>query len=125
MIEETAAARSLCQLWNVMNPVDRADRLEIRPLDSPASATIEVPGSKSITNRALVLGALASFQADCILKGALRSEDTEVMASALAALGQRGEAKAQFERAETEYLTASFPDAEGLSTLRKEAFTLR
>src|SRR5438093_684031 len=89
MIEETAAARSLCQLWNVMNPVDRADRLEIRPLDSPASATIEVPGSKSITNRALVLAALTARGYAAALRGVLRSEDTEVMIEGLRQLGFR------------------------------------
>ena len=32
------------------------DRLEIVPLTKPPCATVRVPGSKSITNRALVLG---------------------------------------------------------------------
>ncbi|WP_114452457.1 3-phosphoshikimate 1-carboxyvinyltransferase [Halopolyspora algeriensis] len=48
-------------------------------------ATIPVPGSKSLTNRALVLAALA--QEPSILRGPLRSRDTELMASALRALG--------------------------------------
>ena len=34
------------------------DKLEITPLSRPPSATVRVPGSKSITNRALVLAAL-------------------------------------------------------------------
>ncbi len=61
--------------------------LPIVPLANPVSATVSVPGSKSITNRALVLAALASRNGECILSGALQSEDTEVMVRALAELG--------------------------------------
>ncbi len=61
------------------------DRLEIVPLTKPPAATLRVPGSKSITNRALLLAALS--QSGCTLDGALRSEDTEVMIAALRALG--------------------------------------
>ncbi|HUR54961.1 MAG TPA: 3-phosphoshikimate 1-carboxyvinyltransferase [Gemmataceae bacterium] len=61
--------------------------LEIVPLSSPVSATVTVPGSKSITNRALVLAALASRNGPCVLTGALRSEDTEVMLDCLTKLG--------------------------------------
>ena len=61
--------------------------LEIVPLPSPVSATVTVPGSKSITNRALVLAALASRSGPCVLTGALRSEDTDVMIVGLTRLG--------------------------------------
>jgi 3-phosphoshikimate 1-carboxyvinyltransferase len=44
-----------------------------------------VPGSKSITNRALILAALA--QGETILRGALWSEDTQVMVECLQELG--------------------------------------
>jgi 3-phosphoshikimate 1-carboxyvinyltransferase len=63
------------------------DRLEILPLTEPLQATVRVPGSKSITNRALVLAALQSSMQDCTLLGALRSEDTEVMIQGLRQLG--------------------------------------
>jgi 3-phosphoshikimate 1-carboxyvinyltransferase len=65
------------------------DRLEIVPLTKPPTATVHVPGSKSITNRALVLAALQSWMQDCTLAGALRSEDTEVMVEGLRQLGFR------------------------------------
>ncbi len=58
-------------------------QLEIVPLTKPPQATVRVPGSKSITNRALVLAALVGKGSDCELRGALRSEDTEVMIAAL------------------------------------------
>src|SRR5438552_17355584 len=63
------------------------DRLEIQPLDKPPVATIRVPGSKSITNRALIMGALSDPVQGCELVGALRSEDTEIMVAALRELG--------------------------------------
>src|SRR5437867_875919 len=63
--------------------------LEIVPLAKPPSATVTVPGSKSITNRALVLAALASRDGACTLTGALKSEDTEVMIDCLRNLGFR------------------------------------
>jgi 3-phosphoshikimate 1-carboxyvinyltransferase len=61
--------------------------LEIIPLPCPPKATVHVPGSKSITNRALVLAALYSLESPCELRGVLQSEDTEVMVSSLQALG--------------------------------------
>lgn len=50
-------------------------------------ATVVVPGSKSLTNRALVLAAQATGPSQ--LAGALRSRDTDLMAGALRALGVR------------------------------------
>ncbi len=57
----------------------------VKPLAHPPAAKIHVPGSKSITNRALVLAALAG--SGCTLYGVLHSEDTQVMVTALEALG--------------------------------------
>jgi 3-phosphoshikimate 1-carboxyvinyltransferase len=59
------------------------------PLTRPPSIAVEVPGSKSITNRALVLAALTARGGACTLRGALRSEDTEIMVECLRALGFR------------------------------------
>ena len=68
------------------------DPLEIQPFSGRAlSATVSVPGSKSITNRALVLAALASQREECELTNALQSEDTEVMVECLTRLGFRVE----------------------------------
>jgi len=61
------------------------ETIEIVPLDKPVRAEITVPGSKSITNRALILAALAD--GEVTLAGALWSEDTQVMAEALQKLG--------------------------------------
>jgi len=61
------------------------DLIEIIPLDQPVRAEITVPGSKSITNRALILAALA--KGEVTLKGALWSEDTQIMVECLKELG--------------------------------------
>jgi 3-phosphoshikimate 1-carboxyvinyltransferase len=61
------------------------ERLEIKPVDGPFRGAIRPPGSKSITNRALVCAALADGVT--ILTGALDSEDTRVMIESLARLG--------------------------------------
>ncbi len=67
------------------------DLIEIVPLDRPVRAEITVPGSKSITNRALILAALA--KGETTLEGALWSEDTQVMVEALRKLGFELEVK--------------------------------
>ena len=55
----------------------------------PVHATVAVPGSKSMTNRALILAALAAAQGGgpSHLTGALRSRDTDLMIGALQTLG--------------------------------------
>jgi 3-phosphoshikimate 1-carboxyvinyltransferase len=56
----------------------------------PVYATVTVPGSKSQTNRALVLAALAAADGGVsTISGALRSRDTDLMIGALKALGLR------------------------------------
>ncbi|HSH94258.1 MAG TPA: 3-phosphoshikimate 1-carboxyvinyltransferase, partial [Roseimicrobium sp.] len=59
--------------------------IEIVPLSAPVKAEIVVPGSKSITNRALVLAALSKGRTT--LRGALWSEDVQVMVDCLERLG--------------------------------------
>lgn len=61
------------------------DLIEIVPPEMPVRAEITVPGSKSITNRALVLAALADSEVK--LEGALWSEDTQIMVDCLRKLG--------------------------------------
>lgn len=54
---------------------------------TPVNATVAVPGSKSLTNRALVLAALATPQGSSTISGALRSRDTDLMVGAVQTLG--------------------------------------
>lgn len=60
-------------LWRAPTPV------------RPVRANARVPGSKSLTNRALLLAALADGPTE--VRHALRSRDTELMAAALRAIG--------------------------------------
>ena len=53
----------------------------------PVHATVTVPGSKSQTNRALVLAALATAEGTSTISGALRSRDTDLMIGAVRTLG--------------------------------------
>jgi 3-phosphoshikimate 1-carboxyvinyltransferase len=57
--------------------------------EGPLDATVRVPGSKSITNRAYVLAALAS--APTRVRAPLDSRDARLMLDALSALGARSE----------------------------------
>jgi len=68
-----------------MLTVHTEDALPIAPLTGPLDATVTVPGSKSLTNRALLIAALGAGRS--VLTGALASDDTRYMAGALRALG--------------------------------------
>jgi 3-phosphoshikimate 1-carboxyvinyltransferase len=59
--------------------------IEIQPVDSPIRGSIRPPGSKSITNRAMILAALAD--GPTTLTGMLDSQDTRVMVESLRRLG--------------------------------------
>jgi 3-phosphoshikimate 1-carboxyvinyltransferase len=62
------------------------DHLDIPPLSS-AGGTVRLPGSKSISNRVLLLAALSVGHTD--IADLLDSDDTQVMLTALAQLGCR------------------------------------
>ena len=59
--------------------------IEVQPALRPIEAVVRLPGSKSITNRALVLAALA--EGPSTVRGALFSDDTVYMITALSDLG--------------------------------------
>ncbi len=60
-------------------------QVAIQPLAKPMSITIEIPGSKSYTNRALVLAAMTPGTVS--LQNHLLSDDTEAMIDCLRTLG--------------------------------------
>lgn len=66
-------------------PTSWPDTIEMQPVARPVSGTPHIPGSKSITNRALITAALADGTST--LTGALFSDDTHYMAQALDQLG--------------------------------------
>jgi len=59
--------------------------VSFEPLNSPIKGSVKVPGSKSITNRALICAAMAKGKST--LSGVLDSEDTRVMVDAWRVLG--------------------------------------
>jgi 3-phosphoshikimate 1-carboxyvinyltransferase len=59
--------------------------LPIKPFTRPAAGSVSLPGSKSITNRALILAALSD--GPVTLRNALFSDDTLIMLTALKKLG--------------------------------------
>ncbi len=61
------------------------DILPIKPFTQPVRGEVSLPGSKSLTNRALILASLC--QGPVVLSGALFSEDTQIMTEALVRLG--------------------------------------
>ena len=65
--------------------------VRLEPLAAPPDAVVRPPGSKSITNRALLCAALA--EGESVLRGALFADDTLAMIGAVAALGAGVEAR--------------------------------
>src|ERR1051325_1437055 len=61
------------------------DSLLINPVRGPVRGRIRPPGSKSLTNRALIVAALAGGNSR--LEGVLDSRDTQVMIDSLQRLG--------------------------------------
>jgi 3-phosphoshikimate 1-carboxyvinyltransferase len=64
---------------------DFPEELEVLPLDRPPDATVHVPGSKSVTNRALLISALADGSST--IKNPLFSDDSYWLMHALVRLG--------------------------------------
>jgi len=69
--------------WSSMSSSNEV--VEIPPVAGPVRGSIRPPGSKSITNRAFILAALAKGKTT--LTGVLDSQDTRVMAESLRQLG--------------------------------------
>lgn len=72
-------------MGTVTSATTTADLWPAPTATGPVDATVAVPGSKSVTNRALVLAALADGRTR--IDGALRARDTEAMVAGLRALG--------------------------------------
>ncbi|MEI7547910.1 MAG: 3-phosphoshikimate 1-carboxyvinyltransferase [Actinomycetota bacterium] len=74
------------------------DIYRVAPLGAPLDAVVEVPGSKSIANRALVCAALADGQS--VLRGVPDGDDSEAMLDCLRVLGlevERGDETLRIE----------------------------
>src|SRR6185437_12537788 len=83
--------------------------IAIRPVRGPVVGNVRLPGSKSYTNRALPIAALAAGRST--ISGALFSDDTRYMAGALRALGIGVEADEAGERFIVDGLAGTIPAA--------------
>ena len=68
-----------------MNDARARSPRSIRPAQAGLDASVRVPGSKSVTNRALLLAGLAAGRS--VLRGALEAGDTDAFAAGLRSLG--------------------------------------
>jgi len=89
----------------------------------PPTATVRVPGSKSLTNRALIVAALARGRS--VLTGALDSEDTQVMVAALKTLGVEIEHDVESATIRIEGCSGRFPSKEADLHVANSGTTLR
>jgi 3-phosphoshikimate 1-carboxyvinyltransferase len=85
------------------------DILPIQPFTRPARGIVTPPGSKSLTNRALLLAALCDRPVT--LNGALDSEDTRLMAEALRQLGYKVDASDGATTLRVSGQDKAFPDS--------------
>ncbi|CAI2167751.1 3888_t:CDS:2 [Funneliformis geosporum] len=83
--EKKATAISDSVIRKILSPEIMVLPIKSSPNISSTHVTMKTPGSKSISNRALVLAALG--EGTCRLKGLLHSDDTQVMLVALQNLG--------------------------------------
>ena len=84
MVGGLSAAVTLIHTATVFASYTGMDFLDLPPLNG-AHGTVKLPGSKSISNRVLLLSALA--QGTTLVKDLLDSDDTQVMLAALTQLG--------------------------------------
>jgi 3-phosphoshikimate 1-carboxyvinyltransferase len=99
------------------------DTHAVQPLDRPPDVTIPVPGSKSLTNRALVTAALASGSSR--VEGALFADDTEAMLGCLGALGVGMEIDREGERITVEGCDGALPAGPATLDARLSGTTAR
>lgn len=108
---------------NLADPRSLADPHPIVPLDEPPDATVTLPGSKSITNRALVAAALAA--GDTTLEGVLFADDTDAMIEGLRSLGVTIETEPAEARVHVEGCGGELPGLEATVDARQSGTTGR
>jgi 3-phosphoshikimate 1-carboxyvinyltransferase len=99
------------------------DSLVIRPVSAPVRGVVRPPGSKSVTNRALAVAALA--QGTSRLTGLLDSEDTRVMIESLRRLGIELQHDPSKEIAEVTGCAGEIPSGTAELDLKNSGTSLR
>lgn len=99
------------------------ESLAVRPFVRPPVGEVRVPGSKSITNRALIAAALASGRS--VLHGALFSDDTDAMISCLGVLGVSTSDDSDLGTITIDGCGGIFEVCEGVLSVRQSGTTAR
>jgi 3-phosphoshikimate 1-carboxyvinyltransferase len=100
-----------------------SDSVQIEPVVRPINADVRVPGSKSITNRAILIAGLAGGEST--LAGMLFSDDTQYMVDALTALGLNVETDQLDESARIVGGGGKFPNAQADLFVGNSGTTMR
>ncbi len=106
MVGGLSAAVTLIHTATVFASYTGMDFLDLPPLNG-AHGTVKLPGSKSISNRVLLLSALA--QGTTLVKDLLDSDDTQVMLAALTQLGVQWTRQGDTQDYNVEGVAGAFP----------------
>lgn len=108
---------------DLTDPGGLPDPYPILPVSGPLDAVVRVPGSKSITNRALVCAALA--RGTSRLSGALAADDTSAMLGVLHSLGIGFHSATTLEVIEVEGCSGRPPATDAVIDVRQSGTTAR
>ena len=103
--------------------MEKADSYQVRKLNPRKEYLIQVPGSKSITNRAFLLAALSGKK--CVLSGVLFSDDTRGFLDCLIQLGFRVEIKEEKQKVTIQGTDGRIPNPEASINVRSAGTAAR
>lgn len=103
--------------------MEKADSYQVRKLNPRKEYLIQVPGSKSITNRAFLLAALSGKK--CVLSGVLFSDDTRGFLDCLIQLGFRVEIKEEKQQVTIQGTDGRIPNPEASINVRSAGTAAR
>lgn len=99
------------------------NKLKIRKLEDVKEIKVEVPGSKSITNRALLLAAISNKK--CKLKGILFSDDSRAFLDSLQSLGYEVEINEETKEAVIQGTGGRIPNKKATVNVRSAGTAAR
>lgn len=103
--------------------MEKADSYQVRKLNPRKEYLIQVPGSKSITNRAFLLAALSGKK--CVLSGVLFSDDTRGFLDCLIQLGFQVEVEEEKQRVTIQGTGGRIPNPEASINVRSAGTAAR
>lgn len=103
--------------------MEKADSYQVRKLNPRKEYLIQVPGSKSITNRTFLLAALSGKK--CVLSGVLFSDDTRGFLDCLIQLGFRVEIKEEKQKVTIQGTDGRIPNPEASINVRSAGTAAR